>query len=132
MFQNLKSTTIDLSFIIAVVLIITVFSFADLPIKLSEHIPLAINGMTTATSILVGVAGFLITRYMSTATTPERRVRGGFYVLILAVALLFIAGAYIALIGGEPILALKIVLVVFNICYIVSISLIFHILYLTH
>lgn len=131
MFQNRRPITIDIGFIIAVVLIIIVISFADLPIQLSEHIPLAINGLTTATSILVGVSGFLMTHYLSGAKTLELKVRTSLYVLILAATLLFIAGAYVALIGGYPILALKISLVIFNICYLVPISLLFHIVYFT-
>ena len=131
MLRKANPLTVDIGFLIAVVLTIVVFSFVDLPTKLSEHIPQAINGMTTVTSILAGVAGLLITRYLSTATTIGRKIRGVFYTLILVGVLLFVAGAYIVLIGGEPVFAFKMTLAVFNICYVISISLVFHTLYFT-
>lgn len=131
MLRKANPVTIDIGFIMAIVLTIVVISFVDLPIKLPEYIPQAINGMTTATSILAGVAGLLITRYLSVATTTGRKIRGFFYIMILVFVLLTIAGAYIALIVGEPVFAFKITLVVFNICYMISISIIFHILYFT-
>jgi len=131
MLRKANPVTVDIGFLMAIVLTIVVISLVDLPIKLAEYIPQAINGMTTATSILAGVAGLLITRYLSVTTTIGRKIRGFFYILILVFVLLFIAGAYVALIGGEPVFAFKITLAVFNICYMISISLVFHILYFT-
>ena len=51
MLRKANPVTVDIGFLVAIVLTIVVISFVDLPIKLSEHIPQAINGMTTATSI---------------------------------------------------------------------------------
>jgi len=109
-----------------------VFSIADLPIELPEYIPQAITGLTTATSIMAGVAGLLITRYLSSATTIFKKLRAMFYILVLAGVLIFVAGAYLTLIGGEPIFAYKLMLAVFNVCYMISIALVFHILYFTN
>jgi len=55
-----------------------------------------------------------------------------FYILVLAGVLIFVAGAYLTLIGGEPIFAYKLMLAVFNVCYMISIALVFHILYFTN
>lgn len=129
--QGRRPITVDIGFIIALVITTAVVSWVDLPIELFEYIPVAINGLTTATSILVGVAGVLATRYLSPAKTLERRLRVSFYLLILAITSFFVAGAYLSLVMGSLVLAFKISLAIFNICYMVPISLVFHIIYFT-
>lgn len=131
MLRKANPITVDIGFLIAVILTMIVFSIADLPTKLPEYIPQAITGLTTATSIMAGVAGLLITRYLSNGATIIQKFRGIFYILVLVGVLMFVAGAYIALIAGEPAFAFKLMIAVFNICYMISIALVFHILYFT-
>lgn len=129
MLTNRRPITIDIGFIIAVLMFIFVFSFVDLPVKDTSLIPSAIEGITTVTGLLFALDGLLITRYYSDSTNAKQKIRGSLYVLALAGGSLFIGMAYIALLLGASMLALKIALIVFNISYTVAVVFVFHFIY---
>ncbi len=120
--------TIDLAFVVMVLLFIFVFSFFDLPIKDIASVPSAIEGITTVTGFLFAVDALLLTRFYSDKTAPIEKIRASFYAIILAGASFFIGTAYLALLSGSQVLALKIVLIVFNISYVVAIALAVHLM----
>jgi len=129
MSTNRRPITIDLGFIIAVLIFIFVLTYVDVPVKDSTLIPSAIEGITTVTGLIFAVDGLLITRYYSDSTNAIQKIRCSCYVLVLAIGLFFIGAAYLAFLSGATMLAIKITLIVFNISYSVAVALVFHLIY---
>jgi hypothetical protein len=124
-----KPITFDIGFIVGVLIFVFAFAYLDLPIKDPSLIPPAIEGITTVTGLLFALDGLLITRYYSDATSAWQKIRANLYVLALAIGSVFIGAAYIALLIGSPMVALRIAFIVFNISYLVVVVFVFHFIY---
>ena len=128
MYRNHKPLVIDLAVILIFFVTIVVFSLADLAVK-PELIPSIMNGLTTATSILVGISGLFISQNLSNAQNMDK-LRTIAYTLILAMVLVFIGIAYTTLaIADDTTIAFKMSLSIFQISYSLLIALIFHRMY---
>jgi hypothetical protein len=117
MLSNRRPITIDIGFIIAVLMFIFVFSYVELPIKENSLILSAIEGITTVTGLLFAVDGILLTRFYSDKVSPIQKIRADLYVLALAISSIFIGAAYVAFMLDAAMLGFKIALIVFNISY---------------
>jgi hypothetical protein len=129
MLSNRKPITIDIGFIVAVVMFILVFGFVKLPVKDNSLILSAIEGVTTVTGLLFAVDGILITRFYSDKVTPWQKIRADCYLIALAISSVFIGGAYIAFMLDAPMLGFTVALIIFNISYAIAIALVFHFVY---
>ena len=116
---------IDLVFLFAVVIYVVLLSAFELPIVATDAIPTIMNGLTTATSILIGISGLSLSREFSRSEKSVDVLRASIYTLMLAVILAFIGIAYLNLAMGGYVLAFKISFLIFQLSYLILATQIF-------
>ena len=128
--SNADPIVIDVAVLFVAVLSIIVFIVTPFHVDPTVSIPTIVNGLTTATSIMVGISGLLVFRGLGgeaeTMSAVRRKLRMALYGAIMVMILQFVGIVYIMLLSGAGVLAFKVSLGVFQASFLVAMAGVFH------